>query len=88
MYITKYRKVKLMKSVPYPDKCPLCGEEKRFVSGESGGVEGFKHIWFRRRITRLWDLYKYSIIKYRCHSCDAEWHSKIEKEIVDETIDM
>ena len=88
MFITKYRQVKIMQSISEPDKCPLCGETKRFTPGNSGGVEGFRHIWFRRRISRFLDLYRYSIIKYRCHSCDAEWKSKIEKEIVDETIDL
>lgn len=86
MYITKYKKVKIIEAIPVPDRCPLCGETKRFQIGNSGGVEGFKHTWFKRRISRLLDLYKYSIIKYRCHSCDAEWHSKIEIELVDEDI--
>lgn len=86
MLIKKYRKIKMMKSISYPDKCPLCGEEKRFVSGESGGVEGFKHIWFKRRITRIWDLYKYSQEKYRCHSCGAEWQHSVVKEYIEEEL--
>ena len=86
MLIKKYRNVKICATIA-PEKCPLCGETKQFIIGNSGGVEGFRHTWFRRRITRFWDLYKYSQEKYRCHSCDAEWKHSIVTEYIHEGLE-
>ena len=80
MKITKWKNVKLQEMIVGDISCPLCKESKKFNIENTGGVEGFRYIWFKNKF--FTGLYKYSVEKFKCHYCSAEWKSDIKKEKV------